>query len=418
MQTSLPEAFIATDAGKRAESILRSCVHCGFCNATCPTYQLLGDELDGPRGRIYLIKDMLEQEQTNSVASDHLDRCLTCRACETTCPSGVAYGELLEIGRNYLEANRSRSLSERFVRSWLLRVVPNPKSFAFWSALGRFAKPFLSKRLKRQLPAKAARPDSPSPEVTVPVGTVLLLDGCVQRTATPGVNDTLQRLLASRQVRVLRAKDEGCCGGLALHLGEEAKGLETMAASLDALAPLLDEVDAVISTASGCGVTLKDYGRLLAADEARADKAALLTQKIVDAGEYLAALGGSWGRAEPSAAVALHVPCTLQHGQRQGAHPRELLAAAGYELVPTRDDHLCCGSAGSYALLQPELSERLGADKVAALTGNEPDVIATANVGCQMHLGGQAEVPVRHWLELLAPNEAKGGADEPVAQGD
>ena len=406
MQTSLPEAFIATDAGKRAEAVLRSCVHCGFCNATCPTYQLLGDELDGPRGRIYLIKDMLEQEDASAVTSQHLDRCLTCRACETTCPSGVAYGELLEIGRNYLEDRRSRSLAERFVRSWLLRVVPNPKSFAFWTSLGRLAKPLLSKRLKRQLPARAKRLQTPIPEVSKPVGTVLLLDGCVQRTATPGVNDALERLLAACRIRVLRATDEGCCGGLALHLGEETAGIATMAANLDALTPLLDQVDAVISTASGCGVTLKDYGRLLAADAARHAQAVQLSDKVLDAGEYLAKLGVRWGRAETATRVALHLPCTLQHGQRQAGYPRVLLEQAGYELVATRDDHLCCGSAGSYALLQPVIAEQLGANKVAALTGADPELIATANVGCQMHLGGQADVPVRHWLELLAPPES------------
>ncbi len=403
MQTSLPEAFIATDAGSRAEAVLRSCVHCGFCNATCPTYQLLGDELDGPRGRIYLIKDMLEQGEASTVAAEHLDRCLTCRACETTCPSGVAYGELLEIGRNYLEANRTRPLRERLIRYWLLRVVPNPKSFAFWSRLGRMAKPFLSTRLKRQLPARAKRTANAVTDVADPVATVLLLDGCVQRTATPGVNDALERLLASRRIRVLRAEDEGCCGGLALHLGEEAAGIRTMAASLDALTPMLDEVDAVISTASGCGVTLKDYGRLLAGDQARSERAALLSDKLVDAGEYLADLAGDWGRAEAVSRVAVHIPCTLQHGQRQGIHPRVILERAGYEIVATWDDHLCCGSAGSYALLQPELSEQLGTRKVAALTGADPEVIATANVGCQMHIGGHADIPVRHWLELLAP---------------
>ena len=405
MQTSLPEAFIATDAGKRAESVLRSCVHCGFCNATCPTYQLLGNELDGPRGRIYLIKDMLEQGEATAVASEHLDRCLTCRACETTCPSGVAYGELLEIGRNYLEANRPRTFTERFVRRWLLRVVPNPKSFAFWSSLGRLAKPVLGARLKRQLPAKAKLSKMPIAPVTDPAGTVLLLDGCVQRTATPGVNDALERLLASRRIRVIRAEDEGCCGGLALHLGEEAVALATMAKSLDAITPVLEEVDAVISSASGCGVTLKDYGRLLTGDDARREQAIRLSDKVLDAGEYLAKLGGKWGRAETARKVAVHIPCTLQHGQRQGNRPREILESAGYELVATRDDHLCCGSAGSYALLQPEISEQLGADKIAALTGSDPELIATANVGCQMHLGGESGVPVRHWLELLAPEE-------------
>ncbi len=408
MQTSLPETYLATPEGQRAESVLRSCVHCGFCNATCPTYQLLGDELDGPRGRIYLIKEMLEQDAASDVTGRHLDRCLTCRACETTCPSGVAYGELLEIGRNYLEANRPRSFRERFLRRWLLRVVPNPGAFAFWSSLGRLAKPFLSARLRRQLPARARRSSFVAPEIENPAGTVLLLDGCVQRTATPAVNDTLERLLAARQIRVLRLKDEGCCGGLALHLGEEAAALATMTAGLDRIVPVLDQVDAVISTASGCGVTLKDYGRLLAQDGARSRQAQALADKIMDVGEYLTALGGDWSRASESTRVALHLPCTLQHGQRQGSHPSVLLEAAGYELVATRDDHLCCGSAGSYALLQPELSETLGENKLAALSGEDPDVIATANVGCQMHLGGLAGVPVRHWVELLAVPEAGG----------
>jgi glycolate oxidase iron-sulfur subunit len=408
MQTSLPEGFLATSEGQRAEAVLRSCVHCGFCNATCPTYQLMGDELDGPRGRIYLIKEMLEQEAAGDVVGRHLDRCLTCRACETTCPSGVAYGELLEIGRNYLEENRPRSFRERFIRRWLLRVVPNPKSFAFWTSLGRLARPFLSARLGRQLPVKTKKPDTPVPEVANPIGTVVLLDGCVQRTATPAVNDTLERLLAARKIRVLRLAEEGCCGGLALHLGEEAAGLATMTRNLDALSAVLDDVDAVISTASGCGVTLKDYGRLLSGDKERQAEAEALADKVVDVGEYLSSLGGPWQRATEATRIALHVPCTLQHGQHQGAHPATLLESAGYELVRTSDDHLCCGSAGSYALLQPELSEALGANKVAALTGDEPEIIATANVGCQMHLGGLAGVPVRHWVELLAPAESTG----------
>lgn len=405
MQTSLPEAFLASAEGKRAEAILRSCVHCGFCNATCPTYQELGDELDGPRGRIYLIKDMLEQESVHEVVTEHLDRCLTCRACETTCPSGVAYGELLEIGRNYQEARQPRTWRERLVRRWLLRVVPNPVSFARWSALGRMARPFMTSRLRRQLPATISRSARSLPEVAQPVSTVLLLDGCVQRVATPTVNDALAKLLAARNVRVLRLADEGCCGGLALHLGAAEKALDTMATSLDAMVEVLDEVDAVISTASGCGVTLKDYGRLFAADEKRSDNASALADKVVDAGEYLHSLGGNWTRASETRQIALHLPCTLQHGQRRAEYPRALLEAAGYELVPTRDDHLCCGSAGSYAILQPDLSEQLGANKVAALTEADPELIATANVGCQMHLGGLAQMPVQHWVELLATPE-------------
>lgn len=402
MQTSLPEAYRATPEGRRAEAILRSCVHCGFCNATCPTYQLLGDELDGPRGRIYLIKDMLEQERVDPVAVRHLDRCLTCRACETTCPSGVAYGELAEIGRNYQEARRPRGLLARLQRRWLLSVVPNPRAFARWAALGRLAKPFLPGRLRRQLPARAKRP-GPAVEVADPVKTVLLLDGCVQRVSTPAVNEALIRLLALLRIRVIRVPAEGCCGALALHLGAAEQAHATMTAALQVLSPHLDEVDAVISTASGCGVTLKDYGRLLADRRELAGNAAAFADKVMDVGEFLSSLDVTWSKACAAERVAVHVPCTLQHGQRCGDLPAKLLERAGYSLLPVRDAHLCCGSAGTYAMLQPDLSDTLGANKVAALTAAQPELIATANVGCQVHLGALAPIPVRHWIELLAP---------------
>ncbi len=402
MQTSLPEAFTATGEGRRAEAILRSCVHCGFCNATCPTYQLLGDELDGPRGRIYLIKDMLEQERVDPVAVQHLDRCLTCRSCETTCPSGVAYGELVEIGRNYQEARQPRGLIERLQRRWLLSVVPYPRVFARWAALGRLAGPFLPRRLRKQLPARPVRRPPPE-EVANPVRIVLLLDGCAQRLSTPEVNDSLVELLAALGIRTLRVPEAGCCGALALHLGAASQARTAMASVLDSLSAHLEEVDAVISTASGCGVTLKDYGRLLADERESAAQAAAFADKVMDVGELLASLDARWRRALPVERIAVHVPCTLQHGQRRGDLPAKLLEQAGYSLVPVADGHLCCGSAGSYAVLQPELAERLGENKVAALTNGEPELIVTANVGCQVHLGALTKVPVRHWIELLAP---------------
>lgn len=412
MQTSLPEAYLATSAGQRAEEVLRSCVHCGFCNATCPTYQLLGDELDGPRGRIYLIKEMLEQQSVDNLTSGHLDRCLTCRSCETTCPSGVAYGELLEIGRDFQEARQRRPLAERLMRRWLLRVVPRPRSFAFWSSLGRLARPFLPGRVRRQLPEVVSRKLALLPEVEAPAGTVLLLDGCVQRVATPSVNEALLKLLADCNIRVLRAAQEGCCGGLALHLGEAEQARGAVAGNLDAVAGLLDEVDAVISTASGCGVTLKDYGRLLGEDADRAAAARRFSDKVMDVGEYLHSLNVRWMVKEARSTVALHVPCTLLHGQRRADYPRLLLESAGFKLTKTPDAHLCCGSAGSYALLEPELSEQLGTNKVTALTVDEPDVIATGNVGCQMHLGGLTDTPVLHWVELLAVADARTEAKE------
>jgi len=410
VQTSLPEAFLQTKTGSRAESILRSCVHCGFCNATCPTYQLLGDELDGPRGRIYLIKEMLEQETVSPVAVTHLDRCLTCRACETTCPSGVAYGELLEIGRNYSEVRYSRRWFDRFVRGWLARVVPDPQTFKRWSVLGSVVKPFLSRRLQRQLPDRSGRHKRSATVLrTRPVGKILLLDGCVQRVSTPSVNDTLEELLTGRGIEVIRLADEGCCGSLALHLGREEEATLAMSANLDAIVPILDEIDTIVSTASGCGVTLKDYARLLSEDSDRAALATAFAAKVQDVGEYLCSLGGEWNRRQVFERVALHLPCTLQHGQRRAEFPAMLLEQAGYELVKVQEPHLCCGSAGTYAILQPELAEQLGERKVAALSVDEPQVIATANVGCQVHLSGAASVPVVHWIELLA-----GGSENDV----
>ena len=401
MQTSLPEDYRATPSGRRADEIMRSCVHCGFCNATCPTYQLLGDELDGPRGRIYLIKDMLESQEVEGTAVTHLDRCLTCRACETTCPSGVAYGELLEIARNFQEANRPRGWFDALRRGWMLRVIPHATVFRRWSALGRLVKPLLSRRLRTQLPAAGARRSRAElVPLEAPVSRVLLLDGCVQQVSTPGVNDALEALLRARNIAVVRLAEEGCCGGLALHLGRADQALQTMAESLAALTNTLDEVDAVVSTASGCGVTLKDYGRLLGATE-QADLAVEFASKVRDVGEFLMELGGEWQRVPDVQRVALHIPCTLQHGQRRGEYPARLLESAGYELLEVKDSHLCCGSAGTYSILEPELSGRLGSARAAALAANDPQVIATANVGCQVHLTGYLDQPVVHWLELL-----------------
>ena len=408
MQTELPKTFLATSRGTRADEILRSCVHCGFCNATCPTYQLLGDELDGPRGRIYLMKDMLETQQADAVTRTHLDRCLTCRACETTCPSGVRYGELLEIGRDFLEAELPRPAPQRLLRRWLLDVVPWPRRFARWLRAGRLARVFLPKRLASAIPRSGARKQphnkrthaSPSP---VPAaGKVLLLNGCVQRVSTPQVNAALEALLADRGVEVVQVPGERCCGSLALHLGASAEARVTMAANVDALSHRLDEADAVISTASGCGVTVKDYGRLLGDDPARRDAARRLAERTVDAAEFLRGLETPWQRREPYRRVAWHAPCTLQHGQRVTGTVEALLGGAGYELTEVPDAHLCCGSAGTYSILEPALAEQLKSNKLDALHQGRPDVIATANVGCQLHLAQGARVPVKHWIELLA----------------
>lgn len=407
MQTDLPHDFLATSTGSRADGILRSCVHCGFCNATCPTYQLLGDELDGPRGRIYLIKEMLETQRATDVTARHLDRCLTCRACETTCPSGVQYGELLEIGRDFLERERPRRGWERWLRGWLLRVVPYRRRFRRWARLGRAFRWLLPRRLAGQVPPAPGQPTAAAsaPAASAPTAgatrRVLLLQGCVQQAATPQVNARLAELLASRGIEAVTVADEGCCGSLALHLGETDRARDTMAGTLDALADRLDDVEAVISTASGCGVTIKDYGRLLANDPRRAATAARLAELTVDVAEYLGRHGIDWQRRGDYRRVAWHSPCTLQHGQQVTGAVETLLGDAGYELVKVSEAHLCCGSAGSYSILQPELSGQLQRRKLTALEQHDPDVIATANIGCQLHLAGAAGKPVVHWLELL-----------------
>lgn len=420
MRTELPADFVARAEGARADAILRSCVHCGFCNATCPTYDLLGDERDGPRGRIYLMKEMLERQEPDPVTRTHLDRCLTCRACEITCPSGVQYGELLEISRNFLEARLPRPARERLVRRWLLRVLPDGRRLRRWLGLGRAFRRWLPSRLAAAVPVKGAAgvvvarqavADADStPGIAAEgcshLGTairrVLLLDGCVQRAATPEVNAALTRLLESRGIEVVKAPGEGCCGSLALHLGAAADARTTMAANVDALSRALDGVDAIVSTASGCGVTVKDYGRLLSGDPARREAAERVAAATRDVAELLHELDAGWQRASVHQRVAWQAPCTLQHGQRVRGVVEELLGGAGYELVPVQDAHLCCGSAGTYSVLQPELASQLKSRKLETLQQHRPDVIATANVGCQLHLAPDADVTVVHWLELLA----------------
>jgi len=399
MQTQLPAAILATSSGRRADEILRACVHCGFCNATCPTYLLTGDELDGPRGRIYLIKDMLETEAPTPIAREHLDRCLTCRACETTCPSGVSYGELAEIGRNFIEAHAPRGFAERLVRGWLVRVLPVPVRLAFFARLGELFRWALPDYLARAVPRIHS---SPTVEVRNHPRRVIVLEGCVQRSTTPEVNAALARVLDAADVKVMHAPGEGCCGSLELHLGQEKRAYATIRANVDALYAAAVDAEAIVSTASGCGVTVKDYGRLLADDPGYADRARSVSQRTLDASEYLARIEPPLQKSDTATTVAWHPPCTLQHGQRVKGVVEDLLRRAGYRLVPVADAHLCCGSAGTYSVLQHRLADELRVQKLAALAAAKPDVIATANVGCQLHLRDGAAVPVRHWLELLA----------------
>lgn len=396
MQTNFPEGFIATERGRRANEILRSCVHCGFCNATCPTYQLSGDELDGPRGRIYLIKELFEGAQSTERVTAHLDRCLTCRACETTCPSGVAYGELADIARVHIGPKRAGM--QGVLRLLLQWIVPNASRLRVLSRIGRYFKFLLPKALAAQVPNRVTRGLVENSQGNK---QVLLLQGCAQQVTTGGVNESLQVLLGEFDVGVVTAPREGCCGSLDLHLGDEEKTLRAVRRNVDAFYPLLDHVDAIVSTASGCGVTVKDYGRLLADDAVYADRAAKVAAATVDVSEYLGGLSVGFRAKFPGKRVAWHPPCSLQHGQQLEGLVEGLLTNAGYELLPVADAHLCCGSAGTYSVLQPDWSAQLRSEKLAALQTHQPDLIATANVGCQTHLADGTNTPVLHWIELL-----------------
>ncbi|NKC01156.1 MAG: glycolate oxidase subunit GlcF [Pseudomonadales bacterium] len=396
MQTNFTAELLATDRGQRANEILRSCVHCGFCNATCPTYQLTGDELDGPRGRIYLIRDLLEGVDDSTRSQMHLDRCLTCRACETTCPSGVAYGELAEIARN--ELGPSRRGIKGWMRLFIRWLVPDASRLRRMARLGKITRPFIPARLKQHIPQRIGKRVEANAQHT---RKVLLLNGCAQQVATENTNKHLRDLLDQQGIGVEVASDEGCCGALDLHLGDESKALDRVRRNVDALSAHLDSCEAIISTASGCGVTLKDYGRLLAADSEYAEAAALVSAATLDVVEFVERAALDLRKRDDIDRVAWHAPCSLQHGMQITGSVERCLESAGYELVPIKDPHLCCGSAGSYSMLEPEMSDELGRRKVEALLQNDPEIIATANVGCQSHLGHRTGVPVVHWLELL-----------------
>ena len=396
MQTNFSPEQLANPSGARANEILRSCVHCGFCNATCPTYQLTGDELDGPRGRIYLMRELLTDGDNVERATQHLDRCLTCRACETTCPSGVAYGELVEIAREHIGPQRPGYLGR--VRQLLQWMVPQPKRLRAMARLGKLFRWFVPAAMAKNLPRKIGQPLVANSDRTT---KVLLLNGCAQQVNTAATNIHLAALLDAQGVGVVTEVQEACCGALDLHLGDTRAALHYVRRNVDNFFPLLEEVEAIISTASGCGVTVKDYGRLLANDPDYAARAAAVAAKTLDVSEYLDCGKFNFTAALDVTKVAWHAPCTLQHGQQLGVEVERLLCAAGYELTPVPDAHLCCGSAGTYSILQTHFAEQLRDNKLAALVSGEPEVIVTANVGCQGHLAVDSKIPVMHWIELL-----------------
>jgi len=407
MQTQLPVEFLSTGQGREADAILRRCVHCGFCNATCPTYQLKNDELDGPRGRIYLIKQLLEGQADGDVARQHLDRCLTCRSCETTCPSGVEYNRLLDIGRERVESLVKRSLHERLLRWFLLRLVPFPKRFAIGARMARGVRPLLPKMLRKVIPSRATA--AGQWPVARHARRVLLLDGCVQSVAAPEINLATARVLDSLGISTIQIPDGGCCGALNQHLSSAESAAVFMRRNIDAWWPHLDDdsshrVEAIISTASACGLQVKDYAHYLRFDKQYAEKAVKISGLVKDVSELLAAepVSSVISVVGPQVRIAFHTPCTLQHGQRLGGVVENILARCQFELVAVKEGHLCCGAAGTYAIFQPTLSGQLQANKLTALQVGSPAVIASANIGCLLHLRQGAAVPVKHWIELLA----------------
>jgi glycolate oxidase iron-sulfur subunit len=411
MKTNLAEFIRNTSEGQEANAILRTCVHCGFCTATCPTYQLLGDELDSPRGRIYLMKELLEGNAYTARTQMHLDRCLTCRACETTCPSGVEYGRLVDIGRNIVDQHVKRPLVEVLKRLALRTVVPNPTLFRPLLKAGQMVRPLLPGALKRKLPKSSGRAGAwPAPRHA---RKMLVLDGCVQPTLAPDINPAAARVLDRVGVSLLKAESAGCCGAVTFHLNRQEDARAFMRRNIDAWWPHVEAgAEAVIMTASGCGTMVKDYGHALANDPVYAEKAKRISELsrdisevIAEEKEKIAEILHASRAPQPSSAtprVAFHAPCTLQHGLKIRGKVEALLVTAGFELTPVPDAHLCCGSAGTYSILQPELSQRLLGNKVQALESGQPAILATANIGCLTHIQSGTRLPVRHWIELLA----------------
>jgi glycolate oxidase iron-sulfur subunit len=402
MQTNLADFIKDTPEGREADAILRNCVHCGFCGATCPTYQLLGDELDSPRGRIYLIKQVLEGTKATVATQTHLDRCLTCRNCETTCPSGVQYGRLVDIGRKVVDAQVPRPLSQRILRTVLKEGLPRKALFTPAMKVGQLVRPLLPKALQDKVPV--ARDGGVWPTAQH-ARKMLLLDGCVQPAMAPNINGATARVFDALGVQLVVAPKAGCCGALRYHLNDQDGGLDDMRNNIDAWWPHVEAgIEAIVMTASGCGVMVKEYGHLLANDPVYAAKAARISALTRDLSEILPDFDGALQtklRGKITKRVAYHPPCTLQHGQQIRGKVEGVLRSVGVDVQLCGDSHLCCGSAGTYSVLQPELSHQLRDNKLANLEATKPDMIVSANIGCLTHLQSGTATPVRHWIELI-----------------
>ncbi len=412
MQTNLAPEFKNTPDGLAAEAILRKCVHCGFCTATCPTYQLLGNELDGPRGRIYLMKQVLEGATPTRETQLHLDRCLTCRNCESTCPSGVDYGHLVDIGRKIVDAKVPRPATEKAVR-WALKEGLNSPLFAPAMKLGQMMRPLMPAALKAKVPAKQAFGVIPTREHA---RKVLMLEGCVQPAMSPNINAATRRVLDAAGIQTLVAAKVGCCGAVKFHLNDQDGGKAQMRANIDAWWPYVAsmQVESIVMNASGCGVTVKEYGHILHDDPQYAEKAKRISDLTKDLSELLPDLvetllsvrpelvEGLKAKTAQCGNVAFHPPCTLQHGQQLRGGVEQHLGSLGFKVnVASCEAHLCCGSAGTYSVLQPELAYQLRDRKLGNLAEMQPAVIVSANIGCITHLQSGTATPVRHWVELL-----------------
>jgi len=403
MQTNLADFIKGTPEGDEADAILRACVHCGFCTATCPTYQLLGDELDGPRGRIYLIKQVLEGETPTRKTQLHLDRCLTCRNCETTCPSGVKYGRLVDIGRNVVEQRVPRPLADRIKRTTLKELLPRTSVFGAAFKAGRLARPLLAPTLQDKLQPARAPGRRPTREHA---RKMLVLEGCVQPALAPNVNAATARVLDALGIQLLAAPRAGCCGAVRFHMNDQDGGRDDMRRNVDAWWPYVDsgQVEAIVMTASGCGVTVREYGHLLAHDAAYAEKAARISALTKDLSEVMCDFEGDIARllaGRVHERVAFHPPCTLQHGQQIRGKVEGVLRAAGIDVVLCAESHLCCGSAGTYAVLHPDIAHALRDRKLANLEATGAREYVSANVGCITHLQSGTATPVSHWIELV-----------------
>ena len=402
MQTNLAEFIKSTPDGIEADAILRTCVHCGFCTATCPTYQLLGDELDGPRGRIYLIKQVLEGHTPTAKTQLHLDRCLSCRNCESTCPSGVQYGRLLEIGRKVVDDQVPRPFAQQLVRTALKEALPRKWLFTPAMKTGQLFRPLLPKTLRNKVPVAHPAGLTPSRQHA---RKMILLDGCVQPSMAPNINSATARVLDKLGVQLIMAPRAGCCGAIRFHLNDHDGGLDDMRANIDAWWPLVEAgAEAIVMTASGCGGMVKDYGHLLRNDNVYAAKAARISALTKDLSEIMpdfeADLQSKMSN-KISQRVAYHPPCTLQHGQQIRGKVEGVLRAIGVDVQLCADSHLCCGSAGTYSVTQPELSFKLRDNKLANLEATKPQTIVSANIGCLTHLQSGTQTPVKHWIELV-----------------